>query len=360
MKTKSLLLLASVLSVMALVGSASAQSKRLPIYSLGAGIDQNLSLVTNIEVSVSANSMLYSNGLVSYFNAQYLHGGAPKESELSALVASQTLSFRVTRPSNEWITIWQSYSSRNYEDQLFWGGQSYQMVRQTNGTNVTWKMPTSVVNVPLYLGNYVIINESNLISGTFLLRNAEGNVLQYVDVPVTFNYATGIGKMRFPSEYLGQHGEFVGTYRKVDGQGNESSFEVAFNTDLDGAQMPGTLASVTTTSDIVDLVVLTPPSIALNNIHSYEGQGTSPLVEFTVTTSQSVSISAQTSEGETATGFWLKKLVKGQKTEWVEYLIPPGYSVSVPLEPGLYHVDYTWSRFAPWQIMPYWYYGGKG
>ena len=362
MKTIRLLLSVVIIGAYCLSAfTASAQSKSLPIDSLGSAVSHNLLLVRQVYGSLSSSSLLNTNGSKTLWFQSYNPNGVPKQSDLTAMVVTNPFAFMIARPTNDWVSAYVSYNSvEGY--QLFWAGVGFQLV-QSNGV---WQVPANVLtNLQNMIGYYEPIAEKNAVGARLNLRDSNENLLQQIYLEVDWNNSTHVGTILNLTQYVGQHGEMVVTYGQFDQYGNQTnSYDVAFALDEDkgGAVLaPATVKAGFTPAWDSLIKVLQPPVVALTNVSSLKHIGTSPLVEITVTNTMTVYFSANTSEGETANGFTVKLLQSGVDLPVVPYSIPQGASsLGVTLPPGVYHIDFTWPQLAPAQVYPQWYYNNGG
>ncbi len=362
MKTKNIL--TTVVTVAVLIASAFtglAQSKSLPIDSVGRAVSHNLVLIRQVYGQVWADSLLNTNGSRTFWNQAYNPNNVPKAADLVSIVATNPFAFLIARPTNDWVSTWVSYDSAD-GDQLFYADVGFQLV-QSNGL---WQVPASAsTNLQNYIGYYEPLYETNAVGAHLNLRDANENLLQtvYLEVyQVGPNNNVHVGKILNQTQYLGQHGELVVTYGQYDQYGNETnSYDMAFALDEDkgGTVITPALvkASFTPTWDGL-IAMLTPPIVNLTNVQSVNHIGSSPIVQITLTNTMTVYFSASTVEGENANGFGIKWLQPGADYPYVPYTIPAGStSLGVQLPAGTYHIDYTWPLLAPVQINPWWYYG---
>jgi hypothetical protein len=342
--------------------TAHAQSKSLPIDSASSAAQNNLKLISYTYGSVYGNSLIYTNGVQTFWRVDYDHKGVPKVSDLKQIVSTNKLVFMTSKPTNDWISAYVSYNSRD-NDQLFYSGIGFQLIN----VDGTWQAPgNDLSNLVNNLAYYEPLYETNAMYASLRLRDANGNLLQTIRLDVIFNWENHVGRIMNMTRYLGQHGEMVIGYAQFDQYGNSTnSYEVSFALDSDkkGMQLKPAKVSLTLNPSWDGLYMdLTPPNVFMTNVTSYKHIGQSKLGGFTVTNRMAVYFRGLTTEGETARGFKLTKLEIGKDNQPVTYeFYGDAYSYGYILEPGDYQVEYLWAQLAPEQINPWWYYGvGKG
>ena len=338
--------------------TASAQSKSLPIDSLGAAVSHNLMLVSRGYGSLNCNSLVNTNGVKTFWWQNYNPNGVPKIGDLTAMSVTNPFAFMVARPTNDSVSADISYiSSEGY--QLFYGWTDF-MLEKTNGV---WRVPESALTNMQYSISYLEpIAEMNAVGAYLNLRDTNGYPIQRIYLQVDRNSSSRIGTILNLTQYLGQHGEMFVTYAQYDQYGNiTNTFDVAFSMEegKGGVALPSAMAKAAFTPSWGNLAKeLQPPIVALTNVPSWNHVGTSQLVEITVKTNMMVYFSAQTTEGEDANGFTVKILLPGMDLPPVPYYMPQGVkSLGVELPPGTYHIDFLWPMLAPQQINPWWWYG---
>lgn len=290
-------------------------------------ISQNLPKVARVQVQMYAASILYSPTTNTGFIADYVHVGQAKKSEILALLGSQTLVYKLAKPTEDYVQLNAFYYDADWN--LLFSGYAPSFKLEPDGLG--WKTPQDAEKIHFDpVGEYYTIE--GLYNAYFIERDENGNVLGYNYIEVYD------GRFQFPWYLRDKRGEL---YLQIWNETAGATETIAYDS-ATGQQITPSTATTVASGSFNGLQSITPQGNLIEPvpIQSYQGFGESDLVEIEVLVAGLYKIRHTTTEGELPNTVIVWSV--GDATESEIDRVAPAESVTVYLEPGVYHLRFNW------------------
>gem|GEM_PF-2291851 len=256
------------------------------------------------------------------------------------LLGKEELSFMIVDPEVNQYFYGQQMDDGGYG--LFWGMTQYKLVKGKYG----WDVPAEAKNVNADIVSYQIPIYLPGLEWAYAVVNANG-YQQYVNMQVHDNrllFSTSLAGLAD----VGWDGKMV-----LYGQGNSAAYDMG-----SGENIPGTPINAAVQMAVKGLIMVDDPDQIASNPKSQDGKGENPVYQVSMSSAKKVTLSGKTTEGELATGVYVRKVGASAPTY---YSITPGTGVVVPLDAGIYHIWFEYPMFdADNPSIPPWWWGDGG
>ncbi|MCX6712065.1 MAG: hypothetical protein NT041_00030 [Candidatus Vogelbacteria bacterium] len=233
--------------------------------------------------------------------------------EIFDLMAKEILSFRVLDPTAEQYLYASFCDNLGYE--LFFGSNQYRLLPDGHGG---WLVPSDAKKIILSLAQYVPIYVPGVDTAFAVMADGQRFYCNIWD-----------NRMFFPTSMAGMVGHIV------VGAGNGSTaYDMAT-----GEIVVTTPVGLSAQTSIKGLITLDDPDVIESRPVSVDGQGENPLYQIKATVTKTVTLSAETSEGELSTGVYVREV---GMSDLVYFDISIG---AIPLSPGVYDLWFVYPNF---------------